>query len=600
MSNYNKPNELKLDANASENWRRFRREFDLYLKASSLINADEVRKYALLLNFAGEAAQELIDSSGMSEEDQESLELVIQFFEDRINPKVNVTFLRFKFLSRSQKEDESFEEFLAALQKLVRGCKFNDQEQSLIKDRIVIGTKDKTLQADMLKVPDLNLEEAIEMARIQESSTAQVKAINECSALLSTEKDKIDAFKNKNKYKNRSRNRRDSEYSSNRNENNRDKNDRQSDNESYRCKKCDTVHRRRECPAYGKKCSNCGYFGHFAIGCKFKNKHLRNRDKKFHTLKDNSSSDSDSTISFNAIKINKIGKKASWFENITISNDVIPFKLDCGAENNVLPYKIFKKLGIDESKIKSSSVRAVAYGNTEINMVGKIKLKSKVKNQIHNIKYLIVDVDDDPLLGLSTCEELKLIKRINKVSKADLLKEYADVFRGIGKFKEKYTLKLKKNAVPTICKLKRVPESIRKELKKTLDRYEKANIISRVNKPTEWVSNMAVAEKKSGKLRLCLFPLELNEALIQDVHPIPTSKEIIPELANKKVFTVADVSEAFFHTELDEESSELTTFITPFGKYKYNYLPQGLNISAEVHQRNIEKVFEGSHGKIIL
>ena len=73
MSNYHKSNPLVLNENARENWRRFRRELELYFKASNLIHADSVSKSVLLLNFAGEAAQELTETSG-TQEDQEDYE----------------------------------------------------------------------------------------------------------------------------------------------------------------------------------------------------------------------------------------------------------------------------------------------------------------------------------------------------------------------------------------------------------------------------------------------------------------------------------------------------------------------------------------------
>lgn len=252
--------------------------------------------------------------------------------------------------------------------------------------------------------------------------------------------------------------------------------------------------------------------------------------------------------------------------------------------------KIFEKLGVDKKHIVQTSVQALAYGNSSIKVIGEIILKSKVKESLYDLEYLIVDVDDELLLGRITSVKLNLIQRVNKVM--DILKNYADVFKGIGAFKKKYKFKLRKDAEPVICKLKRVSDVIRDKLKRTLKRYEDAGIISRINGPTEWVNNITIAEKKNGKLRICLFPLELNEALVPDTHPIPTINEITSKLKNKNVFTVMDVREAFFHIPLEPESSEMTTFITPFGKFIFNYMPQGVNIAAEVFQRYIEEAFE--------
>jgi hypothetical protein len=49
---------------------------------------------------------------------------------------------------------------------------------------------------------------------------------------------------------------------------------------------------------------------------------------------------------------------------------------------------------------------------------------------------------------------------------------------------------------------------------------------------------------------------------------MPTIEEILPELAKAKVFSVADAKNGFWQVKLDEASSYLTTFWTPFGRYR--------------------------------
>ena len=41
-------------------------------------------------------------------------------------------------------------------------------------------------------------------------------------------------------------------------------------NNNFKCKRCNINHKRNECPAYKKKCNNCGRPNHFAIVCKTK------------------------------------------------------------------------------------------------------------------------------------------------------------------------------------------------------------------------------------------------------------------------------------------------------------------------------------------
>ncbi|XP_065207035.1 uncharacterized protein LOC135836249 [Planococcus citri] len=175
MSIMNKPGKLIIDGNVGENWRVFRREFDEYINASGLENAEDERKLTLLLNFAGTDAQEILDNSDLDTEDKKIFDIVLKFFEDRFVVKTNETLLRFTFFSRSQRENESFEEFYNALQKLAEGCEFDNQKNFLLRDQIVIGIQNQKLREEFLKIPQLSLETAVERCRTSEAVREQAR-----------------------------------------------------------------------------------------------------------------------------------------------------------------------------------------------------------------------------------------------------------------------------------------------------------------------------------------------------------------------------------------------------------------------------------------
>ena len=52
----------------------------------------------------------------------------------------------------------------------------------------------------------------------------------------------------------------------------------------------------------------------------------------------------------------------------------------------------------------------------------------------------------------------------------------------------------------------------------------------------------------------------------------------------------------FWHIELDDESSKLTTFNTPFVRYRQLRLPFGLSSAPEEFQRRQHQVVEGIPG----
>ena len=69
-----------------------------------------------------------------------------------------------------------------------------------------------------------------------------------------------------------------------------------------------------------------------------------------------------------------------------------------------------------------------------------------------------------------------------------------------------------------------------------------------------------------------------------------TLDDILPELAQSKYFTVKDVTSGFWHIFLDFRSSLLTTFNTPWGKYRWLRMPFGLKVSGDVFQEILDRV----------
>ena len=108
------------------------------------------------------------------------------------------------------------------------------------------------------------------------------------------------------------------------------------------------------------------------------------------------------------------------------------------------------------------------------------------------------------MIGFQTAEDLGLVKVANTVQSeetvtSNLLKDYGDLFHGIGKMKGvKVDLHVDPAITPVAQAHRRIPFSVRPKLEAELEKLEADDIIERVEKPTSWVSPVVITPKRSS------------------------------------------------------------------------------------------------------
>ena len=100
---------------------------------------------------------------------------------------------------------------------------------------------------------------------------------------------------------------------------------------------------------------------------------------------------------------------------------------------------------------------------------------------------------------------------------------------------------------PVKCPPRRVPIAMQTKFRYEFDGFIDLKVIIPVTEPTEWCSQISVQSKKSGRLPICIDPRPLNEVLQRETYPLPTIDDLLPELANAKVFRKVDVSNGYWH-----------------------------------------------------
>ena len=172
----------------------------------------------------------------------------------------------------------------------------------------------------------------------------------------------------------------------------------------------------------------------------------------------------------------------------------------------------------------------------------------------------------------------------------DLIKEFPDQFKGIGRFPGKYKIQLCHDAHPVIHAPRKCPIALCPKVKEHLDKMECLGMITHVDKPTDMVSCITYIQKANGKPCLCLDPCNLNEAIHHDHHKMPTMEAVAHKFAHCHFFTKLVACHGYWSIVLDQDSSLLTTFNSPFSGYHFLQLPFGLVCSQNIFQKKMDQI----------
>ena len=108
----------------------------------------------------------------------------------------------------------------------------------------------------------------------------------------------------------------------------------------------------------------------------------------------------------------------------------------------------------------------------------------------------------------------------------------------------------------------------------------KLGILEEVEEHTDWIYSCVIVEKDTGnhhspnrtikkKLRICLDPRDLNEALEREPYHTHSVDEITAKLQGMTVFTIVDFKKGYWMVVLHPDSSKLTCMALPFGRFQW-------------------------------
>ena len=144
------------------------------------------------------------------------------------------------------------------------------------------------------------------------------------------------------------------------------------------------------------------------------------------------------------------------------------FKVDTGADGNLMPItmfmKLYPKISLETlAKTIDKGITLFAYNNTPIKQYGRCSVKVTFKGKQEICKFYVVE-HSTAILGVSDSEKLglvkvnfdviqsKMVKMVHNISLSEVFKreiesEYPELFKGIGCMDGEISIKLKEGAI---------------------------------------------------------------------------------------------------------------------------------------------------------
>lgn len=137
-----------------------------------------------------------------------------------------------------------------------------------------------------------------------------------------------------------------------------------------------------------------------------------------------------------------------------------------------------------------------------------------------------------------------------------------------------------------------VPVHAQDEVKAGLDQDVRLGVIEPVpvGTPVTWCARMVTQWKKSGKHRRTVDFQPLNKYAVRETHhtqsPFNQVRSIPPHTRKTKF----DAWNGYHSIPLHPDDRHLTTFITPWGRYRYCVAPQGYISSGDAYTRRFDEI----------
>lgn len=586
-----------------EPWLSYTERVDAFFNANG-IEDDEKKKWIFLSTVGTSTYATLRSLLAPAKPKEKKYKELMATLSSHFSPPPSEIAESFRFNTRVQLENESVATFVAELRQMAEHCNFGAALNRMLRDRLVCGIRDKTVQQRLLVEKNLTLEKAVEISRSAEAAERNATEI---------QRGHVDATTSGNQ-----------EGTTNHLKFHRKKNGQQGpkgqkwkdpkatakkkpgpQDKASACIRCGfRDHKSPDCPHINTKCYKCEKVGHLASCCLSKtDKPKKQSTKQVNVLE---SVGEPSEYYLHALQAKSTVKPITV--TFMVNGLPIEMELDSGSPVSLISEDTYLSHQRSlprpaETDIKLKCIRG------PIPVQGTLTVDVSLGETKSQQTLLVVSCKSPNLCGRDWMAAFDLLPRqVNSTQLGETatdrgvretLQEFEEVFKpGCGAFKgPPVHVDVLPDAQPRYYRARSVPYALRDKVELELQRLEEEGIITAIDH-SDWASPIVPVLKADGKsVRICGdYKLGVNPAVMTTQYPLPKVEDIFASLQGGVKFSKLDFREAYNQLLVDKETSKLLVINTHRGLFAYNRLAFGVSSAPALFQRRMEETLQGIPG----
>lgn len=301
----------------------------------------------------------------------------------------------------------------------------------------------------------------------------------------------------------------------------------------------------------------------------------------------------------------------------------IKFIIDSGATVNTISEKAFTEL----IKIKSFKSKLIDFSESSDNSLTAYATSKPLQIlatfwtdvwidsiRPHTIeRFFVVKNSSSSLMGRNTALRQRVLQMglsvptdINLIAQSSCTEK--DPFRKLTskpafpKFNiEPVRIQVRHDIKVRRCTYSNIQPAFREVARKRIQELLQLGIIEEISDgmSKEFCSALLVVPKGNGDARLVVDLRGPNKCIIREPHRMPTFETITTKLHDAEIFSTIDLTNAFNHVVLHEDSRHLTNFFSGDRFYRFTRLPFGLCNAPDVFQCALEQILKDCPNVVI-